>query len=238
MSGHGGRLVECLDHALDHDLVDVVLVAHHFGQDPAFYERFTRRLDLVAVQPDLPRVLGKARHKGVGVIAMKTLMGGRLNDLRAYETGGATFAQAALRWVLASGLADALVVTMKSPEAVDEYLAASGWQRPQPGDVSILDRYLARNGATQCRFGCGACESACPAGVPVPEVLRTRMYLRDYADATLAREEYARLGSGASPCLACAAPGCTAACPHGLDVAALTRDAAGALAAPDPLHAG
>ena len=26
MSGHGGRLVECLDHALDHDLVDVVLV--------------------------------------------------------------------------------------------------------------------------------------------------------------------------------------------------------------------
>jgi predicted aldo/keto reductase-like oxidoreductase len=238
MSGHGGRLVECLDHALDHDLVDVVLVAHHFGQDPAFYERFTRRLDLVAVQPDLPRVLGKARRKGVGVIAMKTLMGGRLNDLRPYETGGGTFAQAALRWVLASGLADALVVTMKSPEAVDEYLGASGWQRPRPGDVSLLDRYLARNGATQCRFGCGACESACPAGVPVPEVLRTRMYLRDYADAELAREEYARLGTGASPCLACAAPTCTAACPHGLDVGALTGDAARAFAAPGPLHAG
>jgi predicted aldo/keto reductase-like oxidoreductase len=42
MSGHGGRLVECLDFALDHDQVDVVLVAYNFGQDPAFYERFTR----------------------------------------------------------------------------------------------------------------------------------------------------------------------------------------------------
>jgi ferredoxin len=121
---------------------------------------------------------------------------------------------------------------MKTPAAVDEYLGASGWQRPRPGDVSLLDRYLERNGGSQCRWGCGACESACPAGVAVSEVLRTRMYLRDYADPELAREEYARLGAGASPCLACASPGCVAACPHGLDVAGLTRDAALALAGP------
>src|SRR5690606_30965808 len=111
VSGHGGRLVECLVPAIDEGLVDVVLVAYNFGQDPAFHERFTRNLDLVAVQPDLPRVLRKARERGVGVVAMKTLRGARLNDMRPYETGGATFAQAALRWVLAGGLADALVVT-------------------------------------------------------------------------------------------------------------------------------
>ena len=77
MSGHGGHLIECLDAALDEDLVDVILVAYNFGQDPAFYERFTKSFDLVALQPDLPRVLAKAHSKGVGVVAMKTLMGAR-----------------------------------------------------------------------------------------------------------------------------------------------------------------
>src|SRR5688572_10252176 len=32
MSGHGGRLSECLDYAFEHDLVDVVLVGHNYGQ--------------------------------------------------------------------------------------------------------------------------------------------------------------------------------------------------------------
>ena len=34
LSGHAGRLVECLDYSLDNDLVDVILVAYNFGQDP------------------------------------------------------------------------------------------------------------------------------------------------------------------------------------------------------------
>src|SRR4029450_1924930 len=34
-AGHAGRLIECLDFAIDQKLVDVVLVAHNFGQDPA-----------------------------------------------------------------------------------------------------------------------------------------------------------------------------------------------------------
>ena len=88
MSGHGGRLAECLDYAFDHDLVDVVLVAHNFGQDPAFYQRFTASLDFVAIQPELPRLLAKAKQKNVGVIAMKTLRGARLNDLRALRERG------------------------------------------------------------------------------------------------------------------------------------------------------
>ena len=39
-------------------------------------------------------VLDKAKAKDVGVIAMKTLMGARLNDMRPYEQDGSTFAQA------------------------------------------------------------------------------------------------------------------------------------------------
>ena len=153
---------------------------------------------------------------------MKTLRGARLNDMRPYEVDGATFAQAAFRWVLSSGYADALVVTMKSPDQVDEYLGGSGWRRPDAADVSLLERYEARNAATQCRYGCSACADSCPQGVPISEVLRTRMYDQDYGDLELAREDYARLGAGASACLTCADKTCAGACPYGVNIDALT----------------
>src|SRR6185436_20098631 len=204
MSGHGGRLGECLDYAFDHDLVDVVLVGHNYGQDPAFYQRFTESLDLVAVQPDLPRLLAKAKQKNVGVIAMKTLRGARLNDLRAHEREGGTFAQAAFRWVLSRPHVDALIVTMTSAEQIDEYLGASGAARVTRSDLLLLARYEQQNGTTQCRYGCGACLSACPESVPIDAVLRTRMYAEDYGAQAFARAEYAALGRGADACIACA----------------------------------
>ena len=222
MSGHGGRLVECLDFAIDHDLVDVVLVGYNFGQDPAFLQRFTRNFDFVAVQEDLPRVLAKARAKGVGVVAMKTLRGARLNDMKPFEQPGGTFPQAAFRWVLSSPNVDALVVTMREPAQVDEYLAASGTQGPSLADLRLLERYEARNGREQCRYGCSRCESACPEGVPIADVLRTRMYAEDYGDLGLARSEYAALATDATACLTCAHRACTGGCPHGLELPALT----------------
>jgi predicted aldo/keto reductase-like oxidoreductase len=225
ISGHGGRLVECLDHALDQSLVDVILVGFNFGQDPAFFQRFTSGLDFVAVQPDLPRVLRKARGKGVGIIAMKTLRGAKLNDMRPFEAGGASFAQAAFRWVFSTGLVDALVVTMSGRAQVDEYLGASGWDAPTRADEALLERYQARHGSTQCRYGCGDCASACPAGVPISDVLRTRMYAEDYEDLALARSEYAALGDGAAACLGCPHQACAKACPHGLAIPDLTRRA-------------
>jgi aryl-alcohol dehydrogenase-like predicted oxidoreductase len=227
---HGGRLVECLDYALDHDQIDVMLVAYNFGQDPRFFAKLTSRLDFVARQPELPRVMARARRKGVGVIAMKTLRGGRLNDMRPYEGGGATFAQAAFRWVLGGPDVDSLVVTIRSRAMVDEYLGASGWERPRRADWPLLARYEQIAGATQCRYGCGDCSDACPRGVPIAEVLRTHMYARDYRDPDLAQGEYARLGAGAAPCLECASRPCTRACPHGLAIPRLTADAHRSLA--------
>jgi predicted aldo/keto reductase-like oxidoreductase len=218
MSGHAGRLIECLDYALDTDGVDVILVAHNFGQDPAFYQQFTRTFDFVARQPDLPRVLQKAKGKGVGVIAMKTLMGARLNDMRPFERGGATFSQAALRWVLSNKNVDALIISMTSGEGIDEYLGASGWQSTASDDLPLLRRYVHLHGTTQCRHGCQDCLGACPYGVPIGEVLRTRMYAVDYGDTRLARDEYALLPGGAAPCLSCAAKPCQGACSHGLPI--------------------
>lgn len=237
MSGHGGNLVGCIDHAAAHGLVDVLLVGYNFGQDPAFYQRFMRNFDFVAVQTGLPAALDRARAKGIGVVAMKTLRGARLNDMRPYEYGGATTAQAAFRWTLRGGHVDSLVVSMTTKEQVDEYLAASGGARPTAAELDWLDRYLASAPEGYCEHGCAACEATCPEGVPISEVLRTRMYERDYGDGELARAGYAGLATDAAACADCSAP-CAGSCPSGIDVPRLTRDTHARLGGAGPRGSG
>jgi uncharacterized protein len=222
MSGHAGHLTECLDYAIDTGQFDVILCAYNFGQDPRFYQQFLSGFDMVARQPDLPRVLVKARQHGVGVVVMKTLMGARLNDMRPYERGGATFAQAAFRWVLSNRNVGGLIVSMTSRELIDEYLGASGWQTLHADDPALLRQYAQNHGTSYCRHACNSCEGACPAAVEIPDVMRTRMYAVDYGDLRMARDEYARIQRNAAACLSCSAKPCAGACPHGLKLDLLT----------------
>ncbi len=222
VSGHAGHLTECLDYAIDSGRFEVILCAYNFGQDPHFYQHFLGGFDIVARQPDLPRVIDKANKHGVGVVVMKTLMGARLNDMRPYERDGATFAQAAFRWVLSNRNVDGVVVSMTSRELIEEYLGASGSRIARDEDLLLLERYARANGASYCRHACDACEDSCPAGVAIADVMRTRMYAVDYGDRRMAREEYAMIARNAQACLTCTAKPCAGACPHGLKIDALT----------------
>jgi predicted aldo/keto reductase-like oxidoreductase len=229
MSGHGGRLQECLDYALDHDLVDVILSSHNFGSDPKFYEKLTKQFDWVANQQGIRRLYKKAHDKGVGVIAMKTQMGARLNDLSVYEDDGATFPEAALRWVFSDPNVDMAIISMESTEIADGYIRASGQRGLRTSDARILEKFVQDHTADYCRSGCAACESSCPFGVPVADVLRQRMYAKSYGNLELARTGYANLGDGASACLSCSGQPCADACVYGLDIPSLTRETAALL---------
>ena len=61
---------------------------------------------------------------------------------------------------------------MRSQAAVDEYLGASGSTDIARGDAALLARYEQAQGAIQCRYGCNACDEACPEGVAISDVLR------------------------------------------------------------------
>ena len=226
MSGHGSRLAQCLDYAIDNDLVDVILCAFSFGEDPDLVARLRHTFHFVAIQSDLPPVLDKAREKNIGVIAMKTLMGARLNDMRAFEEEGRTYAQAALRWVLSSPRVDAALISMTSFENIDEYVGASGQEDDRAGDIDLLGRYATLQSGRYCRHGCNGCEGACPENVAIAEVLRTRMYDVDYRNPALAVEDYAKLDGGAAACLTCEHQACLNACPYGIPIPEFTTDAA------------
>lgn len=221
ISGHAGNLIDCLDYAVDENMIDVLLAAYNFGQDPKFYEGLTSGIDWIATQPDLPRVLKKAKAKDIGVVAMKTLMGARLNDMRPYEQHGETFSQAAFSWVLSNPDVDALIITMTSEDQIDEFLGASGSSAVTSAGRRLLDEYAHLNGANYCKHACNLCTGACPYGVPISDVLRTRMYATDYRDVAFAKDEYALLDVNASACLSCSGEPCQDACPNGIQIDAL-----------------
>ncbi|MCY3885377.1 MAG: aldo/keto reductase [Gammaproteobacteria bacterium] len=222
MSGHAGRLAQCLEYSLDQDICDVVLCAYNFGQDPSFMANLTRGMDWIARQPKLPELLKKAKKNDVGTVVMKTLAGARLNDMKPWEKDGSTFSQAAFRWVLSNSDVDALIVSMNSTANIDEFLVASGAEEMSYGDQELLERYIALNNETYCRPGCSDCESSCPYNVQVADVLRTRMYATDYRDVEMARNEYAQLAVNGGACLSCSGTPCQSACTYGVSIAKLS----------------
>jgi hypothetical protein len=202
VSSHTPDLETVMRHAVESGRFDVIMVAYNFRN-----------------WPDLGAIFARARERGVGVVAMKTLKGAhhtRLADFTPTERD--SFAQAAFKWVLSNPDVSGLVVSVSRFEQLDEYLFASG-QAPGPDDVALLERYDRLVSQLYCRPGCGACLDHCPHDVPVDDVLRYRMYFESYGREKEALRLYAALDPArrADRCLGCDAP-CARACPFEIPI--------------------
>jgi aryl-alcohol dehydrogenase-like predicted oxidoreductase len=202
VSSHTPDLETVMAHAVDSGRFDVIMVAYNFRN-----------------WPDLRTIFRRARERGVGVVAMKTLKGARHTQLADFTpTERESFAQAAFKWVLSNPDVSGLVVSMSTTDQIDEYLHASG--RPvTTADVEVLETYDRLVARDYCRPGCGDCLDACPAGVPVDDVLRYRMYAESYGWPGEARRLYATIDPArrAGACVTCPAP-CEPACGFGLPI--------------------
>jgi hypothetical protein len=76
--------------------------------------------------PTEPELFRRAKEKGIGVVAMKTLAGARGEDLSKFQSPHTTFRQAALKWVLSNPDISNLVISISSRDQVDEFVQASG----------------------------------------------------------------------------------------------------------------
>jgi predicted aldo/keto reductase-like oxidoreductase len=109
---------------------------------------------------------------------------------------------------------------MSRPAQVDEFLFASG-KRANPADLALLEKYDRLVASQYCRPGCGDCLGACPANLPINDVLRYTMYFDTYGAEREAMKKYAKvvskLGHGTEVCASCSAP-CEARCPYGIPI--------------------
>lgn len=206
VSTHTPNLEEVANAAIDSGRFDVMMLAYHFGMWPQFNH-----------------ILEKAKQHDVGVVAMKTLKGAKHTDLAPFRDDASSYAQSAFRWVLSNPNVSCLVVSFSQLPQVDEYLAASGTAL-QPSDVARLERYDTLVAGDYCQPHCGACLDSCPDGLPINDVLRYRMYARDYHWEREGMERYAMLARDASVCAGCPAP-CAGTCPQDIPIRHAMLDA-------------
>ena len=199
VSTHTPNLEAVANTAIDSNRFDVMMLAYHHG-----------------AWPNQVDIIDRAAKAGVGIVAMKTLKGAKHNGLAEFRKEADSYTQAAFKWVLSNPNIANLVISFHNSQHADEYLFASG-QSLTTEDIAILEKYDDLIAGTHCFQHCNACEGACPAGVPIHDVLRHRMYFEDYGDQKQAMGLYAKLNLNADACLSCTAP-CAGACPEGIPI--------------------
>ncbi len=185
-----------------------------------------------------------AHERGLPVIIMEPLRGGRLVDLLPKpakelfkgDPEGRTPAELAFKWLYDQPEVTCVLSGMNSMEMVRENIRLA--EGCAPGCMTESDRELLgrvrdeilRSVKVGCT-GCGYC-MPCPKGVDIPGTFRcyNAMYSegkssgrRDYLQCTVMRKEPA----SASQCVSCGK--CAAHCPQGIDIPARLKEAAGEL---------
>jgi aryl-alcohol dehydrogenase-like predicted oxidoreductase len=194
VSTHTPNLEEVAHAAIDCGRFDVMMLAYHFGMYPSF-----------------GHILDKAKSKDVAIVAMKTLKGAKHTNLADFRQERASYAQSAFRWVLANPSVSCLVISIYEQRQVDEYLYASGTP-VRASDIARLERYDELVRGDYCQPHCGACLESCENDLAINDILRYRMYAKDYHWEHEGRRLYAQLDRNASLCAECAAP-CAGSCP-------------------------
>jgi predicted aldo/keto reductase-like oxidoreductase len=206
VSTHTPNLEEVANAAIDSGRFDVMMLAYHFGMWPTF-----------------GHILEKAKQHDVGIVAMKTLKGAKHTNLADFRQEASAYSQSAFRWVLSSPNVACLVISFYELQQIDEYLYASGMP-VRDTDVARLERYDQLTAGDYCQPHCGICLGSCPEQLAINDILRHRMYFKDYGWEKEAMRLYSKLERNASLCASCSAP-CTGTCPIGVPIRAKMMDA-------------
>ncbi len=187
---------EVIRAAVESKFFDVVLAAYNF-----------RKTNLV----EFDKAIAEAGKAGLGIIAMKTLAGGYW-DGRARQQP--IPAKPALKWALNNPGITTAIPGMTTLDQLEANLTVAK-------DIALTDedkkelKLVPQDGGLYCQ-GCNDCLSQCPAGLPIPDLMRSYMYAAGYRNYGEAYDLVESLGVSASPCEGCGT--CAVRCRMGFDV--------------------
>jgi predicted aldo/keto reductase-like oxidoreductase len=195
-SSHGPKMIEEFTWLIENTDIDMIMPGMNF------------------MTKGLAPVLVKAKKKDIAVVAMKTLSASKKIVQKQYMKDNALVRRLVLKWMLAQPNVDTLSITMRTYEAIDEYVAISGQRTMTPEEKTMLIGYGKTIDRDYCRPGCDGCLTACPHNVPIHDILRYRLYFESYEREKDAMNLYSRLPSSRSAerCLSCNGP-CLGSCP-------------------------
>lgn len=161
------------------------------------------------VEGQADEVFKKAHEKGIGIIVMKPLAGGALDD-----------ATLAIKYILSKEYIDVAIPGMDSIEQVQENAAVLENIQLTKEDEQKIEEIRQSLGKKFCRR-CEYC-LPCPVGINIPgnfllEGYYTRYNLKDWA-----KERYASTPVKASACVECGL--CETKCPYELPIREMLKD--------------
>jgi len=184
--------------AVDAGIYDVVLAAYNFAQNH---------------RDEVKKAIKYAVSKGVGIVAMKTQGGRRIQERGEIEINH----EAALKWVLQDENVCTTIPGVTTFEQLDQNfrvmnnLALSGAERSEIHFASSL------KGKIYCQ-NCRSCIPTCSNNAEIPNLMRAFMYAKAYGNYVQAGLTVAELPrkKGLNVCRSCSS--CTASCPNGINI--------------------
>jgi len=182
----------------DAEIYDVVLAAYNY---------------IMEEKEEIKKAIAYAAGKGLGVVAMKTQGGRRLQQDPDTEINN----QAALKWVLNDENVSTTIPGMTTFEQLDLNMGVMN-DLPLTGqEQRELQMAAAMRGTLFCQ-NCRTCVPTCPNNVAVPNLMRAYMYAAGYGNYIQARTTIAELPEkkGLDVCRDCS--DCQASCRRGINI--------------------
>jgi uncharacterized protein len=219
-SSHHDRMVDVLERAPDAGYVDVIMFKYSFRD--LSNERLQRAID-------------KCHAAGIGLIAMKTQGGRSKEEAAVPEWPGFNRYQAALKVMWQDKRITAICSEMVNIQQVRENADAArkgprmGWLEGEY-EREQLQQHAAATSHLYCRGCSHICENQVQADTAIADILRFRMYHDDYGKRRDARRLFQQLPQASRQIAAVDFTAAEAACPYGLAVGSMMRDADSKLA--------
>jgi len=222
----------------------------------SFHDDPKRMIDIIEAAPDFDVVtcqynlldranaesIARAREKGIGVVVMGPVAGGRLGfpseKVQGLLPGGTkSTPEIALRFVLSNANVSVALSGMSTPEMVEENaaVASRGTQLTEEERETIVQALEENRRLSELYCtGCGYC-MPCPNGVNIPESFRLMNLHRVWGLTDAARERYGWFGPGrpnnlnAGACVECGE--CEPKCPQKIPIVAQLKETHRALGA-------
>lgn len=161
------------------------------------------------VEDQADEAFKKAHEKGIGIIVMKPLAGGALDD-----------ATLAIKYILSKEYIDVAIPGMDSIKQVKENVDVLNNLDLTEEDKEKIDDIRATLGGKFCRR-CEYC-LPCPLGVNIPQNFLLEGYYTRYNLKEWSKERYDSLEGKASKCIACGK--CETKCPYELPIIEMLKN--------------
>ena len=204
------RFVGLASHSVSKEIVETATT-------DGSYDVLLLGMNFTVADDPMVGAIADAAAAGIGVLAMKTQVGGRdfsgIENWKEYDLS--TMNSAALKWVLNTPGVIAAVPAPGNYEHLRNNVAVGR-------NLTFTEREKAFLGDNKIKLGfgfcrqCRGCLASCPNGVEIPDLMRVHMYTNQYGNFTLARTTLRNLPRerGLAVCANCNE--CTAQCAHAI----------------------